>query len=374
MANHPDLFIIGGGIIGLTAAIRFREAGLSVAICDRGEFGREASWAGAGIIPPGNPENAGTAIDRLRAIGSVQLPGFSQQLRFLTNIENGYRRNGAIEFLEEDEAEVVKVWASEGIRFHLVNSTQTELGLATATDAAYLLPDMAQVRNPWHLRALISACHKIGVELLPNTGVESWIHSDNRVGGIQLSSGDVRTAGQYLVAAGPWSKQLLAPLGTRVGVAPIRGQILLLKTAVNALQHTLIWGKRYLVPRGDGLILVGSTEEPEAGFVKDVTEDGLNELRLFANHLLPTLHDAEVVNSWAGLRPGSPDGLPLIGRVPGHTNVLAAIGHYRAGVQLSLGTAQLLVELATQRETCVPIAAFALNRVPDVRVKPAFRS
>src|SRR5438874_9227375 len=102
MAQHPDVVVVGGGIVGLTSAYFLAKAGLTVEVLDRSDLGREASWAGAGIIPPGNPERAATPIDRLRAIGSMSFPGLSEELRDLTGIDNGYRRSGGVEFLDPD--------------------------------------------------------------------------------------------------------------------------------------------------------------------------------------------------------------------------------------------------------------------------------
>jgi glycine oxidase len=133
-------------------------------------------------------------------------------------------------------------------------------------------------------------------------------------------------------------------------------------------------GKRYLVPRPDGRVLVGSTEEPEAGFEKANTPQGVQELKQFAFDLCPALRDAEVEKTWAGLRPGSPDGLPFIGPVPGRQNVFAAVGHFRAGVQLSIGTAMLIQSWLTGADCPIPADSFRLDRPPDKTSRPAFRS
>jgi glycine oxidase len=367
MSWSADILIVGGGIIGLTAAIRLREAGATVAVYDRGEFGREASWAGAGILPPGNPDRAESPIDRLRAIGAVEFPKFAAQLFDSTGIDTGYRVNGGIEFLTDEDAYAVDLWTREGIIFERIDDRR----VSNAT--AYLLPGMAQVRNPWHLRALLAFAETLGIQLVPHSGIEGWQFHQNRVAGVRLANGGLVEAGQYLIAAGPWSERLLVALNCRPGVHPVRGQILLLN-ANGIAGPTLIAGKRYLVPRGDGLVLAGSTEEPEAGFAKHTTETGLKELRDFANDMLPALRTARVERSWAGLRPGSPDGLPFIGRVPGQERVFAAVGHARAGVQLSPGTARFLVELMLDRKTIVPPEVFALDRVSDKSTRPTFRS
>src|SRR5207249_3678025 len=123
--------------------------------------------------------------------------------------------------------------------------------------------------------------------------------------------------------------------------------------------------------RADGRVLVGSTEEPEAGFEKANTPDAVAKLRELARRAVPVLADAEVEKCWAGLRPGSPDGLPFIGAVPGWENVFVAAGHFRAGVQLSIGTAQLVADLLTGRPPCVPAEAFRLDREPRGGARPA---
>jgi glycine oxidase len=371
MATSTDIAIIGGGIIGLTAAVRLRQLGCSVAVFDRGEFGREASWAGAGILPPGDPTRTTNALDHLRALGAVLMPEFATELRTLTSIDNGYRRNGAIEFLEPREEYAIELWRAEGIRFERLTRPHHHEPMLRAdlesSTTPYLLPDMAQVRNPWHLRALIAACSELGVQMNPKVAIEGWVRDGSRIHGMRLSSGETRNAEQFLLAAGPWSERLLQELGVSLGVHPVRGQIVLLNVGVDRLKHTIILGKQYAVPRGDGRILFGSTEEPEAGFAKHTTKDGTNTLVAFASANLPGLfRDCE--------RPGSPDGWPFIGRVPGVANVVAAVGHYRAGVQLSLGTARFVSELLTNRPTCVPLAAFALDRVIGSQPRPAFRS
>jgi glycine oxidase len=354
MAKHPDVAVIGGGIIGLTCAYFLARAGLAVEVFDRGDLGKEASWAGAGIIPPGNPAGAATPIDVLRAIGSERFPAFSAELRELTGIDNGYLRCGGVEFLDPGEAaDVLPVWRNEGIAFERLTREglrKVEPAVGDVPGEPYLLPGCAQVRNPWHLRALVEACRRVGVNLRPHTPVES-VPRDR--------------AGRVLLATGAWTGR---------GVHPVRGQIVLLKTPAPAFTRVLMLGKRYLVPRADGHVLIGSTEEPEAGFEKANTPEAVRELTAFACSLVPGLRGAEVEATWAGLRPGSPDGLPFIGPVPGMKNLLVAAGHFRAGVQLSIGTARLVTELVTGRPTCVPPAAFAVDRPPHAGGPAAFRS
>ena len=370
---HPDVAIIGGGIIGLTSAYFLAKAGVPVAVFDRGDFGKEASWAGAGIIPPGHPDRAATPADRLRGIGAQRFPHFSAELHDLTGIDNGYRPCGGIEFLTAEDADVLAVWAAEGIRFEPLTLAQARKlePLGEVEGDPYLLPDCAQVRNPRHLRALVAACERVGVRLFPSRGAVSWERAEGRIVAVRLADGDRVVANRFLLAAGAWSEPLLDALGHRPRVHPVLGQIALLRG--EGPSHVLMLGKRYIVPRGDGLTLVGSTEEPEAGFEKRTTPEGIAELLAFATRAVPVLGSAKLEASWAGLRPGSPDGLPFIGGVPGWENAFVAAGHFRAGVQLSVGTALAITELLTGRPTCVPTAAFALDRKPGT-TKSAFRS
>lgn len=370
---HPDVAIVGGGIIGLTTAYRLARAGAAVAVYDRGDFGQEASWAGAGIVPPGNPARAATPADALRAIGAVEFPHFSAELRALTGTDTGYRACGGIEFLAPEDADVPALWAAEGIAFERLTPAAARAlePLGAVGGEPYLLPGVAQVRNPWHLRAVLAACARAGAALHARAPVEGWEPAGGRAAALRLANGDRVAAGRFLVAAGAWSERFLAPLGCRPRVFPVRGQIAALRGPGPA--RVLLFGKRYMVPRGDGLTLIGSTEEPEAGFEKRTTEAGIADLLAFARRAVPVLERATLEASWAGLRPGSPDGLPFLGAVPGWQNVFVAAGHFRAGVQLSIGTARVMCELLTGRAPSVPLEGFALDRAPATG-KSAFRS
>ena len=377
MANHPDVLIVGGGIIGLTSAYFLAKSGVTVEVIDRGELGREASWAGAGIIPPGNPEHAATPADKLRAFSTAQFASFSDELRERTGINNGFLRCGGIEFLDDHDRYVLELWQNEGIDFEHVPPEvlhAREPHLAAPSLDAYRLPTMGQVRNPWHLRALIAACESVGVRLSPRTSFIGWGQIRKRVIAVQTMSANRKPAGQFLVAGGAWAASILRPLGYQLPVAPVRGQIVLFRPERPVLSHVVTVGKRYLVPRADGRILVGSTEEPEAGFEKANTPEGIRELTEFAWNLVPALREVPIEQTWAGLRPGSPDGMPFLGPVPETENVFAAVGHFRAGVQLSLGTAQIVTHAIRKEPLPIPIEAFRLTREPDYRTRPAFRS
>ena len=374
MSERVDVLILGGGIIGLSCAVELADAGLRVEIVERGAFGREASWAGAGIVPPGNFDGAATPIDKLRAYGAARFPAFSKRLRDETGIDNEFTVCGGIEYLTPDEAaEYPGLWRAEGLTFERLDDgcrgVVTTVGLS-----AWHLPGFAQVRNPRHLRALIAACERRGVRMTQGTAVEGWQFRDGVVTGATLADGGLRTARQFVVAAGAWANDLLAPLNQSQRVHPVRGQIVLFHGRPGLLPHVLLCGKRYVVPRRDGRVLVGSTEEPEAGFTKANTPAGIAALTAFARDLVPGLRESEVEAAWSGLRPGSAGGVPTIARVPGHSNVIAAVGHFRAGIQLSVGTAALVRALVTGADSPIDPAGFAFDRSPDSTARPTFRS
>lgn len=374
MVKIPDVLVLGGGIIGLTAAYSLAKAGQRVRVIDRREMGREASWAGAGILPPfGNAAGARTPIDALRASSVAGFAAFSEELPS----DNGYRVCGGIEALHSGAEYALPMWDAEEIEYERISPEhlrRIELYAQSDSLSLFYLPGFAQVRNPWHLRALIAACENRNVELTPDCLLESWKVIGDRVRGVFDSTGRLHESGAYLVASGAWADGWLRPLGCQLRIHPVRGQIVLYSGATGLLTRVILDGKRYLVPRGDGRILVGSTEEPEAGFVKATTPAAEQELRSFAEGWIPELANAVVEKTWSGLRPTSADGMPSIGPVPGHPNVFAAVGHGRAGIQLSLGTAQLVLDHVTGGELPSYAEAFRLDRPPNTDFRTAFRS
>jgi glycine oxidase len=211
------------------------------------------------------------------------------------------------------------------------------------------------------MRALRAAClatNKIAV--LEQTAAESFVLDGRRVKGVRTAN-ELLTGDRVLLAAGAWTDRLLKPLGMRLRIEPVRGQIALLNPGKVVFRRILLWGARYLVPRLDGRVLIGSTEE-HAGFEKNTTADGIEGLLALGVKLVPALAAAAREKTWAGLRPGSPDGLPFLGPAPAIENLFVAAGHFRAGIQLSPGTGLLLKEMLLQQPLTMPMDAFRLDR------------
>ena len=373
MNQTADILVIGGGVIGLSIAYELAGQGSAVTILEQGQFGREASWAGAGILPPGNPESAATPEARLRGHSHALWSRLSAELLETTGVDNGYRVSGGLEVAPPSipgDAGVpdafdgeIAAWRTEGVRVERLSPTELrerEPALNSSITAAYRLPGMAQVRNPRHLKALIAGCALRGVRLVAGQPVIGFEHREQRVTAARTPA-DTFSAERFCVAGGAWSRQLLAGAGCDIAVEPVRGQIVLLSCQPLPFGHIINCGPRYLVPRPDGRVLIGSTEE-HAGFEKRNTAGAIAELIDFAVDLVPALADARFEQAWSGLRPGSPDGLPYLGHVPETENLFIAAGHFRSGLQMSPGTALVMRQLMLDQRPAFPLEAFECHR------------
>lgn len=364
MQAKGDVIIAGGGVIGLTTAYFLAKDGARVVLCEQGQTGMESSWAGAGILPPSDLEHAQYPLDRLRALSGSIFPELSSDLQARTGIDNGFARSGGLEFLSYSGHTPSDEWYGLGVvTKHLTerDTLAVEPALAPNLGDALFLPGMAQLRNPWHMQALRAACLDTGhVAIHEELPVQGLIVESGRVKGVR-AGGEVLTGAAVLLAAGAWTDRLLEPLGCQLRIQPVRGQIALLNPGTVLFRRILLCGSRYLVPRLDGRVLVGSTEE-HVGYDKSTTAMGIAGLITLAVSIVPDLATAAVEKTWSGLRPGSPDGLPFIGPVPGMENLYVAAGHFRAGIQLSPGTALLLKESLLGQPLTMPIDAFRLDR------------
>ncbi|MSU80723.1 MAG: FAD-dependent oxidoreductase [Gemmataceae bacterium] len=362
--SGSDVIIVGGGVIGLTTAYNLARQGVRVALCDKGDVGMESSWAGAGILPPSHPERSQFPVDRLRALSGTLFPPLAAELYERIGINIGYQRCGGLEFTRWTEHHLGDEWFGLGATTRPLTAAQAitlESALAPDLGDVLEIPDMAQIRNPRFLQALRTACLASGnVVLHERTGAVDFVREGNSIKAIRLPSEELY-GDRFVIAAGAWSAPLLAKVGCVLDIQPVRGQIALLNPGRRLFQRILIRGSQYLVPRADGRVLAGSTEE-HAGFVKQTTVAGVQGLLELASKLVPALADAEVEKTWAGLRPGSPDDLPYIGVVPGTRNLYAAAGHFRAGLQLSTGTAEMLTQMLLNKPLTMPMDAFRLDR------------
>ena len=346
MPSTSDVLICGGGVIGLTCAYELAKAGRGVVVLDRGEPARQASWAGAGMLPPAAPSQS-AEYSRMMRDSHDLWPGLSAELRERTGLDNGFRECGAVAVHADDAARdaAVLAWRECGADCRPLDTValrEVELHADEQAGSWLHVPQAWQVRNPRHLKALLVAVRDLGVQVVAGDPAEWLIRDGDRVIGAK-SPMEEYYAAETVVACGAWSTPLLAGLTEEpLAVRPVRGQIVLLNSPV-PLRGIVEEGPRYLVPRGDGRVLVGSTVE-NAGFDARPTAEGLRGLLELAERLCPALREAHVERHWAGLRPASVSGRPLVGRVEGVNGLLAATGHFRDGLNLSPLTGRLIAE------------------------------
>jgi glycine oxidase len=379
---NSDVIIVGGGVIGLSIAYVLAREGVLATLLDRRELGREASWAGAGLIPPHTERIAGHPSVELRSWSAVLYPEWSARLRAETGIDNGYRRTGGVDVAgtAEEDSELRSAagrWRRERITYERMEPAdfgRVEPALSPELQAAYFLPDRAQIRNPRHLQALVASLSLHGATLRPGQAAVGFDVAGERIVAVHTSEGRI-PCGCVVVAAGPWSGALLHEVGVEAPTPPLRGQIVLLRSDRQLLRRIVERGKNYLVPREDGRVLVGATED-DAGFDCRTTATGVHDLLDEALRLCPVLAAAEVERSWAGLRPGSIDTRPYLGLAPGYRNLIVATGHKRAGLQLAPATAEVIADLVLGRSPRIDLDHFRIDRAPGdpEREEGAFRS
>lgn len=358
-----SIFVVGGGVIGLLSAYELAQAGRAVVVIERGNVGREASWAGGGILSPLYPWRYPESVTRLALWGARHYRALVESLRAESGIDAEWTASGMLSLALPD-VDLALNWADQhGISAKLVSDAalqELQPGLADAGPAIWD-ETAGQVRNPRLLGALYQALRKQGVDIRQNVAVEGFLVRNGHLVALRTTQGEIK-AEQGLVAAGAWTGALLARAGLSLPVRPVRGQMLLFRAPPNLVRRITLKGDRYLVPRRDGRILVGSTVE-EVGFDRATTAEAGEALRAAAIALLPALRNYEVERQWAGLRPGSPDGIPYIGEHPEIRGLFVNAGHYRNGIVLAPASARLAADLILQREPLLDPAPYALTRV-----------
>jgi glycine oxidase len=349
-ALMPDVVVIGGGVIGCAIAHRLASEGAQVTVIERSRIAAESSGAAAGILAPPVHATAPHLFD-LAMASHVMFPALTEQLRAETGLDAEYVRSGAIDLARDETGEELlrdKLrWLQEA--GHGVRWLDPEDVLAMEPQVhpnirgAFYDEDGYQIRPARFNEALAQAAARCGVRFQLNTEVVGFEGARPRLGAVTTATGTI-AVGHVILAAGAWASTCGDWLGIHVPVFPARGQILTLYAMPPPIRHILYGAGVYLLPRLDGTIVVGATAE-RVGFDKSLTASALAWLLSTAPLLVPVLADAAFDRAWAGLRPGSPDDLPIIGTAPGWENVTLAVGHYRNGIMLAPITARLVADL-----------------------------
>jgi len=359
-----DIIIIGGGVIGLMTARELMKSGARVLILERQTIGRESSWAGGGILSPLYPWRAAEPIIQLWLRSHAEYPRLAEILQTRTGIDPEWRRSGLLIADCKDER-LAETWCqSHEVAYERPDLAQfraLEPSVQFTPSSPIFLPEIAQVRNPRLLRALELELLADGAQIFEYHAVTEIATNGTNIN--HVSAGDkTYSADQYVITAGAWSGMMSDQFfpSPHLHVEPVRGQMIIFSAEPGLLRHVILNQGHYLIPRSDGRILAGSTLE-YAGFDKSITETARSELLEFAYTVLPALRSYAVEKHWAGLRPGSPTGIPYIGRHPAIQNLYFNCGHFRNGFAMAPASAHLLADLLLARTPNIAPALYSLT-------------
>lgn len=355
MTKPRQVVIVGGGVIGLLTAFNLAADVEQVVLLDRSAVGQESSWAGGGIVSPLYPWRYSQAVTALAHWSQDFYPQLAERLFNSTGVDPEVHTTGLYWLDLDDEAQALQ-WASReqrplnSVSIDAVQQAVPVLG--EGYSRAVYMANVANVRNPRLVKSLKAALVALpNVTIHEHCEVRGFVREGDTVLGVTTADGDV-LGDQVILTAGAWSGELLKTLGLELPVEPVKGQMILYKCAADFLPSMVLAKGRYAIPRRDGHILVGSTLEHE-GFDKTPTNAALDSLKASAVELIPALANAEVVGHWAGLRPGSPDGIPFIGPLAGFAGLWLNCGHYRNGLVLAPASCHLLADLLLGREPII---------------------
>jgi glycine oxidase len=356
--------VVGAGVSGLGVALALLQRGHAVTVLERGAVGGESSWAGGGILSPLLPWDYAEAVSALALRSMAAYADWVAGIEAVSGRDAEFWRCGMLA-LEVADPEHALAWCgAHGMAAERVCPQAVPLPPKVSDQNHVWLPGIAQVRNPRLVAALHAAVVQLGGAIREQCPVTGVLTQGGRVTAVRTAA-ETLPADSVVLATGAWSGLGLAGLAATPNIRPVRGQMLLFKLAPGVLDTIVYRNGLYLIPRRDGHVLVGSTLE-DAGFDKSTDDATRQRLHAEAAELLPALAAMQPVRHWAGLRPGSPDNIPVIDRHPDFDNAFVNTGHYRYGVTLAPAAAELLVDLMEGKPPALDPAPYrwqaALNR------------
>jgi glycine oxidase len=366
--TSADVLIVGGGVIGCAIARRAARDGLSVVVLERGTPGMEASWAAAGMLSPlAEADGPGPFLDLLLAAREM-FPAHTAALREETGADVAYADAGTlvVALREADEAELRERWtwqSAAGLpveRMTADEAREAEPALSAEVRMALRFPGDHQVDSRALGAALWSAAGRAGAEFRLGVHAVRLLREGDRATGIECAGGERVRAGAVVLAGGAWAGRLDG-LPRPLPVEPVHGQLLALETVPPLFRHVVDSPRCYLVPRASGRVIAGATVE-RTGDRKAVTPWGLRRLIDGAVEIAPALEHAPLAEAWSGLRPGTPDGFPILGADPDVPNLVYAAGHFRNGILLAPLTGERVGALLARGEWCADVAPFGIER------------
>ncbi|HLZ73284.1 MAG TPA: glycine oxidase ThiO [Dehalococcoidia bacterium] len=363
------IVIVGGGAIGCSLAYHLAGAGQQVTLLERATIAAEASSAAAGMLSPVAESAHPDAFLELAVAGLRVFQEDAAAIEAVSGLSIEYVPNGVLRTANAPErSELLQsriAWAkSAGLPVRWLSRAECltlEPALGPAVIGGLDSPEEGQVHPRRLTQALAQGAARRGAEIREGSEVHGLLLRGGSVTGVRLSTGAAVEGDLVLLAGGAWTA-FCARGAADVPVEPVKGQYAILREVPQPIRRVIYGEHAYLLPRPDGTIYLGATEEPEAGYEKRVTVAGVRGLLNAAAELAPVLERAELAATGSGLRPGSPDRLPILGFVPGVSGLAVAAGHFRNGVLLSLISGRLLTELIVHGRTSIDLTPFAPGR------------
>ncbi len=367
----PDVVVVGGGVVGCSVAFHLARAGAAVALLERNDLASHASGAAAGMLAPICESTGEGPFFELALRSLRRFPDLAPELRELSGVDPQYVPSGVLR-AAESEAEVRHLreqadrLAAYGLEWLDAEAARSRVPLlGEGVLGALWSPQEGHVYSPLMTRAYAGAAERLGAVIGRATPVTGLLRQGRRIAGVRSPAGD-QAAGHVVLCAGAWTRFCGEWLDLSLPVDPVRGQILALDAPARGFR-SIIWGEGvYLVPKRNGSVVVGATEE-HAGFDCRLTGAGIAQLLAAATRLIPELGSCTFRHAWAGLRPDTPDHLPLIGPLAEVEGLSLAAGHYRNGVLLSPITGELVAEGVLRGEWAESAAPFRPERLLRAR-------
>ena len=354
--------VVGGGLIGLLTAYFLREAGQQVTVLEKNSLGGESSWAGGGILSPLYPWRYPDALNRLVAYSQRLYPEIISLLESKTGVEIELQKSGML-VLDQKESTDALNWSKKfNIAVEIIGETQRikdilpTLNDKYVSDKAIWMPEISQLRNPRLLKALGRFLRDNGVYIRENINVTGLLKDNDLVYGVQSDSSSF-FADSVIVASGAWSPILLDELAKDAGMEPVRGQMIMFNASPDVMSTMVMLDSHYVIPRKDGRILAGSTLE-YVGFDKQTTQTAATDLYQRAVDIVPALMKYDVEKHWAGLRPGLPRSIPIVGPHPFLKQLFINTGHFRNGVVTAPGSAKALSDHILDKKSTLDVSDY----------------
>ncbi|GHO46779.1 glycine oxidase ThiO [Ktedonospora formicarum] len=369
-STTTNIVIMGGGVTGSSIAYHLQKAGTtSVTVIEREEIASESSSAAAGMLAPIGGMQKDDAFTNLLIAGRKLNLELIPQLQEASGVQPEYRRLGSLRLattkVEEEQLRTrFTFWQELQQEVEWMNGEEArkvEPVLGEQVRAAIFAPGAGSIKPKGFTQAYAGAARNLGARFIERCEVVGIEHDGYNVTGVRTSTGMNIPCQHLVIAAGAWSGRCGDWLGFDLPITPTRGQILALHQPEQPLTHILSGAGVYLIPKPDSTIFVGASVE-KAGFDKRLTAGAIARLLTSAIQVAPMLEQATIDRMWAGLRPGTPDDRPILGKAPGWHNVTLAAGHNGVGFELSAITGKLIAELVTTGQTPPLIKPFGVER------------